>query len=456
LGAIGSLGHPRRDRLITAAVVAFAITATVASFVRALRFPPGDFEAYYAAASAVRHGDRIYDRALAYREARLSNFLPGIAHPADVTHYVYPPPLAMALTPFTLLPLSVATAIWTALSFFCLIMSCYLLRKLFQMSRQTGFIVFALLIISSLVYQPARATLASHNADFIVLFLVVSSLHDLNSSRLIRSGLWLALAVVIKPPVGFILLAHLVHRSWRSAASSVACCIGLLTLSVLVVGFESMRDFFMVSSYRLDPHYAATPMNQSIYGILLRLFTHNTYTAPAFYAPWLVNLLRYSISVALILVNCWFCTHKSSDKYHVIGIEYGFTITVMLLISPLSEDVHFTYLIVPMVAAAAYIWHEHRPGRGTIAAAVGLLAVYLYLSMPGLRTLSLANYRFFVAPIEPPASLLTGMHFYGLVALTVLVLLIGAPGRSSRTRLPAPPGISAVPTPSTASARSRL
>src|SRR4051812_1902851 len=109
------------------ALMFMAVAVLFTTFVRTVYTAPVvDFEAYYTGAVDLRDGVRLYGPALAWRESEYSVHHPTKPMPTDKMPYVYPPGLAVAFLPLTLLPIAAARIVWVGLLFACLIGAAYI------------------------------------------------------------------------------------------------------------------------------------------------------------------------------------------------------------------------------------------------------------------------------------------------------------------------------------------
>src|SRR4051812_41969681 len=92
------------------AVIAGAVILLLVVYARAVSTRPVDFGAYYGAAVALREGGSPYADALAWQAAGYVTGSPA-RQPTIETAYVYPPALALALLPLTVLSPQVASAV---------------------------------------------------------------------------------------------------------------------------------------------------------------------------------------------------------------------------------------------------------------------------------------------------------------------------------------------------------
>ena len=417
--------EPRHMSWLAAGAVVVAIIVLGAMFVRTLRTSPFvDFEAYYAGASSLRQGDPLYARAAAYREAEYSLDQPGTVPPVAGMPYVYPPAFAIVLIPLSLLPLETATFIWFSIIFGCLIGAAYVLTGLVYPGQRIHALAVVLGLSTLLaLYQPARADLVTGQVELPLFLLVTLSLSAFVRRRHAWAGTWLALAVVVKPTLGFLILFLVWKRAYRAASVACALVATVYAASALILGTSVFWDFAAVASYWSRSPWATAPINQSPYGMLLRLLTVNPYTVPIADAPVLASALRWTI-VGLTLVTVAASVGRSQElPARRLTLEFGLAIVAMLLVAPLAQDIYYIHLAIPLLmipAAAAERW---TPRPMPVVLVLCSLALYLYFCLPSLRLVSHAFYWFYDTPLSGPELLLTGAHTYGLIAVAVLTFV---------------------------------
>jgi alpha-1,2-mannosyltransferase len=287
---------------MSVAVGLLAAAVLGALFVHNLQTSPFvDFAAFYTAASDLRNGDPLYAPGLAWRDAAYSIDYPGKTQPTAALPYVYSPALAVALLPLTLLPFKAAAILWLILNYSLLIGSSFLLVRLLFPAQRRHWLVGALALSAILaLFQPVRASLHWGQVDILILSLLALSLSDLAYGKDGRSGVWLALAIAIKPFLGVFVLFLLWKRSYRSVGTAAVTGGVLALISLISVGLDGMKDLLAVSAYFSSPTFAVNPGNQSPYGLLLRLFSANAYTVPILQVPWLVDGLRIALAAGVL------------------------------------------------------------------------------------------------------------------------------------------------------------
>jgi hypothetical protein len=416
--------HRSAPRLVTLAAVLGGVLL-LALFVRTFQTQPFvDFDAYFRTISDFRNGGHLYAQALTWRDAGYAVNSPGNnSQNADGLPFVYPPTFALAMVPLTLLPYKVALFAWFALIIGSIVGTAHvLLRMLLKLDRRYHAMLVVAVTAAMSVFQPVRGILATGNVDTLILFLLTLSLADYRGGKSVRAGVWLALAGLIKPTVGFVLVFFLWKRAWRVL---VACgIVGSLLLggSAIAIGISQTLDFVSVASYWSSPTFAVSPVNQAAYGLLLRLLTVNPYTVPVFDSTLLATILRLAVIGGVLFALARAIRPSRAVSPMRLTLEYGLVLIGMLLASPLSEDIHYTYLVLPLIAigCTAFTFRSRRSAQLVAAALVG---IYLYLSLPLLGAAKMAFYAFYVAPVTAPRLFLTGVHLYALVALLCVALI---------------------------------
>src|SRR5689334_21690395 len=102
-------------------LVLIAGTIFLVTFIRSSSQKFIDLQAYRAAAVSIRDGGRLYGSALVWREDAYAVDHPTQSMPTDVLPYVYPPNLAIAMLPLTMLSFPAAKVIWLVILLSCLI-----------------------------------------------------------------------------------------------------------------------------------------------------------------------------------------------------------------------------------------------------------------------------------------------------------------------------------------------
>ena len=200
--------------VLSAAAIAILLLAA-ASFVGSGGFAY-DFQAYLAAAQRIAAGQALYPPGVAeaYNSGAYENL------------YLYPPPLAIATVPLTLMP-DAAALIWLVLRLAILVVGALLLPISWPARAAT--------LAVGAVSFPVWYDLNLGNLS-IVLFGLSAVIWRYRDGPI--GGIALGIAGVLRYPFGIVLLALALARRWRAAAWTLATgtVIGLATLPVVGLG----------------------------------------------------------------------------------------------------------------------------------------------------------------------------------------------------------------------------
>lgn len=267
-----------------------------------------DFEAYYLAALRYLRGDSIY----------LSWTLAEPFRPGPYGLYLYAPPLAVAVSPFTVLSLPGATAIWVGLRIGLLALACGLM----PVSRNVRFGVFASAAFSS----AALSDLHLGNVSVIVAFLSVLAWRWLDRPQ---GAIALALAISVRPTIGLVLIWSLVRRRFAFVALTVTAGLALIALTIPLVGVRGYEDYLRVLRNVAD--VTGVPNNLDLGSTVLRLGAGPVSATVALFAGYAIG------------IGAMFVALRRRDR------ELGYVVTLgaSLLLAPLLWDHYLVSLIVP-------------------------------------------------------------------------------------------------------------
>ena len=389
--------------------------------------PHVDTRAYYDAAVALRAGAPLYGRALQWRDAGWTSGGPQDG-PQTLMDYSYPPPLAIAFVPLTFLPFTAVRLLWMALNLGCLLGAARVLVATLQapVSSRGRWLLSFVLAVALGLWHPIRSSLHTGNIDSVLLLFVALSFSAFISKHDRRAGGWLALAAVVKPFLGGLVLFYFWKRGYRAVVVCVGVAIVLTASSFLIVGPSDVRDYIEAGRYWTSPTFAATPFNQSLNGVLLRLFTANDFTVPLVTAPMLVNVVWFFMLGVMGLAWSVLVRRTRRLPPSRLGVEFGLLLCLILLLSPVSELLHFTYLAIPLVMLLGTALATRPLQRIAVAQAVSVAGVYLSLVLPRMYDVvygfQAQGSETGTLPLSFPTALLTGVYFVALCFFTIVAI----------------------------------
>ena len=201
-----------------------------------------DFACFYRAGRMAVNGDgsrvydlaaeRAYDRALGTSttdERGQSVSLPFVFAPFAL-------PLFAALSMLTYPHAALA---WYVLNVGVLLAWPFLLRTRMPLSN----VALAVVLLVPALFFSVTLALLQGQMSFVLLLLFTLVSIDLANGKDARAGCWLALATVKPQFVLPMLLALVVWRKWRSIRSFAWSCLGLLALSLPIVGWHGVLTY---------------------------------------------------------------------------------------------------------------------------------------------------------------------------------------------------------------------
>jgi hypothetical protein len=376
-----------------------------------------DFRAVLRAAQDIESHANLYIHGISV--ATSPNFKDFVTW--DVAPYVYPPLMAALARPLLALQVDDALCLWSSFNFVLLVggalMAVWAFGRASSLSDTA--ICIALAIVFYFYYYPSQFDLKLGQADVLMLFLLSLAFLLYQRGHDVATGIPLALAISVKPMLGFVLLFFAWKRQWRTLVISVGLVALLTVWGFQVAGWQYLPDYLQVNRAWTSGPFLAFPVNQSPTGFSIRAFTANVYCQPIVVLPWLARLIP--IVAGVVAFGLWLVSVSPSSEQHypVQGFEYGLTVTTLMLISPLTEDLHFTWALIPIVVLL-FGTSEEACNPWCFFIQVVSFLVALYLGYPALADKIYAGHEALLYEGEPVASsnvVYSGAYLYGLVVL---------------------------------------
>jgi hypothetical protein len=302
--------------------------------------------------------------------------------------YVYPPPFAILMVPFSVLPVFWGILTWHALSVlltFCSLRMCVIMVR---EERHFDGDTFWLAVLAAVLVLPwfIQGT-AEGQATLLMSWLVVAALYWQTNNRPILGATCLAGAILMKAfPAG--LLAYFVWRKkWRFVAATLALvAIGAIVPPTLVFGWnktltywrewaavvagpslgnEQQRRESLVDGRLLSPSKA---QSQTLEAVCWRL-------TGARYAREIAGTAAIALLVIIGLVG-WRSQPQSESLIVLAALVW------MILATPLSEFHYLLVLLLPMMAMVFVVAREPDGAtRWLVRATLAVFAVAGLLTM---------------------------------------------------------------------------
>ncbi|HET9847796.1 MAG TPA: glycosyltransferase family 87 protein [Candidatus Dormibacteraeota bacterium] len=341
-----------------AALVALvALVGTVYAVVVLNAVPPHpDLDVYLRAGKDLAEGRPLYDA-----------FVNGSGDPALRYAFIYPPLFAIVMLPFLLLPAALAPIAWLVVTHGALALTFVIV---FRRLRANQLVVLLSLLIT-LAFYPLWVDASQAQANLPILLLVTLGMVGISEGKS-RAGIWLGVAAALKLTPGLLLIWLLVERRFRAAALMVAGFLGVTALAALLRPADSLTYARSVA-----PQLAggtAYWSNQSIEGVISRLFTMNPYTTPLVDLSWAHVLV---VVLAVTAIAFWVWARRGQT-----ALTRAF---VFLPLLPLASTVsweHHLVILLPLVWLIVAVLAERGWPLGETA--VATLAMATLLAIPHL------------------------------------------------------------------------
>ncbi len=408
-----------------------------------------DFSAYLSGAKDIAVGRDPYSHLL----KQVTDTRPGDTG-VHARGYVYPPLLALVLS----LPLRLglgATALWVVWNLLSVASVLWMGRELNLALRGSrgwpGTLGFAAALM-----LPAFVTydLFLGQADVLMAALAVGA-----CGLWLRGNRWAALpiglAIAVKPTMALVLLVWLWRGDWRAALRGAGVALVLLLAPFVPLGLNTLRDYVIFYTRWNAFNANAEQINQSPVGFLLRALTPNPYTQPLVDAPALVTPLRILIVVGALACYGWAVPRGRSGSLRLGMAACLLALPLILLLSPLAEDIHFC-LIVPTLVGLGWLaletetrWWRSRGQDGLPrvhgAVLLGIPLLYLICCIPRVQEIVYPGH-LLALPGQGDVALgplIVLLRSGVLCAIAVLTLVVGARllrqlRRGHRTSITAP------------------
>lgn len=227
-----------------------------------------DFKVYYSAAEALLNGRQVY----------------GIPFGLDTGFYKYAPFVAMLFVPYTFFPYEIAMvlhfAILSIVTIATIILLARLLRKYFgPVSGKTENIFMSFALLCILLHLVRELHLG--NINMLLLFLASSGLIFSLQSRHILSGIFIGIAIIIKPYFLVLILPFIAAGKWRTLLSIAVTLIFSLLLPMPFLGYTQnilLHQQWLGSMREHSSYLSSNHTIQSLLNHYLELQTGNLFS----------------------------------------------------------------------------------------------------------------------------------------------------------------------------------
>ncbi|SDY18222.1 Protein of unknown function [Micromonospora pattaloongensis] len=382
--------------------------------------------------------------------------------PLTTLGFTYPPFAGLVMLPMAALPTEAAGWVNVAASLAALaVVLAALLRPIADRLGWSRWFAVALAVPLATAIEPVRETLGYGQVNLLLFALIMADLVALRwrarggarreeTAGLLRrfwlSGAWagagVGLATSIKLTPALFIVYFVVTKQWRAALTAVGTAFGVTVGTFLVAGRESATYFTSVLWQTERVGAADMTPNQSLAGVLARLY--DSIETP--------GLLWLSFALLMLALGLSRASHAHADGDELTAFTLiGLTANV---ISPISWSHHLVFVIPAIVVLADAALRRRGASRGLayrgalsgnpgIVGVTGLRSPIWFPILTGFRhaTAAVGLYvLFLVSPIWPYEHQLSqgvshyqdglfGLLMENSLALALIVLVAALPWR---------------------------
>ena len=300
-----------------------------------------DFLAFYVYGKAGADGLAFYD------PASFTHILAAIHMPYAVTSefnasiiqvgFCYPPTTMLMLAPIGFLDLNTANIVWRIFVLSFLVIDMILLYRIFRISESRWFQVM-LVVALTMTLPGSSTTVALSQTNFFLLFFILLIYKEPDNWK---AGMFLALAIIVKPIAAVWFLYFLINRKWKPILSFAVTGVLIVGISIVWFGFDNFLTFFTSPPTSRIPGAVYTEtINQSMNAVFSRISMQ--IGMDSLFSQ--VNKIVIVISLILVIFTC-----IASYKLVKTNPKASFLIflPLSLLIYP-GCLMHYAVLLMPL------------------------------------------------------------------------------------------------------------
>jgi hypothetical protein len=358
---------------------------------------PVDFPQEYIGGKQLLSGKSLYnwDYKVVFKEFKI---------PQDSNKInAHPPFAAILLLPLSLLSYQHAIFVWSLLTIFFMFVTTFFLLKAENISLK----YFPLMILFVFGWWPFKDNLALGQIDILLLLFVVLAYFFLNKNEIL-SGVFIALATMLKFYPGLLILYFLVTKKYKAFMSAVVVIFIIFLVTLIITHNDWFILFFKIIPKDVK-NFQASPWVISINGFLTRCFLFIKNKKIAFLFE---NFLYYSSALILMLMT--FSIGKNKLRNNL-----GFSIFVILslLLSPLTFEYSLNLLLLPSLILLKEFLNKKNL-KGIILFMIASICAYgMYYSI--LERFYFITHRHFNSL---PSTFIEAISVYGMQTYGILFL----------------------------------
>ena len=292
-------------------------------------------------------------------------------------YYIYPPFFALAAAPLSYLSFPAAMNFWLGLDGVLLALFFALYAR--QREERIAWPEIAFMAVASfLEFLPLIWAMAIGQTSLIVLVLLAGTLVAWRRESDTAAGLLLGAAIAIKLTPALLTVFFLFRGRRRIAWISAATFSGIQILSILALGWEVHRIFFL----EVVPMMSGGTcyfLNQSVGAFFNRLMTAGDVREVHLATSIPARALAAGASMALLALSAPRLRRRPEGVPLADELQFGLVVLLTLILSPISWTHHYLAALLPLFALSGSL------GRGPTVSLARAVLLGLALLLIGRK-----------------------------------------------------------------------
>jgi hypothetical protein len=248
--------------------------------------------------------------------------------------FPYPPVTMILFAPLGYFNIETANIIWRLLVLIFQIIDIILLIRIFKINLSPGIGILALIGLT-LIFPGTLATIFYGQTTFFLLFFLLLTYKNLDNWK---SGVFLAISLIIKPLAAVWCLYLIINRRWKPLISLFCSGVLIVLITGAIFGFDNFISYITSPpTERIVASQYTEFINQSLFATLSRLGANLRVESPK-----VISYLVLIISLILTILTSIssFKIAKSNEK-----ISFLIFVPLSLLVYPASLVYYWIFLI---------------------------------------------------------------------------------------------------------------
>ncbi|MAL77703.1 MAG: hypothetical protein CMN55_01090 [Sneathiella sp.] len=289
------------------------------------------------------------------------------------------------------------------------------------------FVLFILMLIGTLTFYPIIHAQYLGQIQVILDLVIALSFLLWLEERKIAAGVMIALATIVKPQFGLLLLWAVLRKEKHFALGMFAVLAVVGIVSLIVFGFQDHIDYLAVLSY-IGKHGEVFWPNQSINGILNRLLSDVSSLEWDFYAYAPYNSFVYAGTLAstigfllfgLFYRPAWVRNDPGNKDPMISLLDMATMVLLLTIASPVAWEHHYGVawpVVIVLLALIVILLRTDKTLPSVLSLVFGIVGCFLVANF--------FPYAEEVAYSTPPINILQSYIFFGGLLLIAALLLL--------------------------------